>query len=124
MVRAAGGVVLRDGSVLVIHRRRHDDWSLPKGHVEAGETWQEAALREVWEETGLRCELGEYLGATNYVAPAEGAKEVRYWLMTADGEAVASHEVDAVCWATLDEARDLLSYESERSLLESLKPLR
>jgi len=122
MVRAAGGVVLRDGCVLLIHRRRHDDWSLPKGHVEAGETWEEAALREVWEETGLRCELGEYLGATHYVAPAEGDKEVRYWLMSSADEAVASNEVDAVRWVTPAEARGLMSYDTERELVETLEP--
>lgn len=121
MVRAAGGVVVRDGCVLLIHRKRHGDWSLPKGHLEAGEAWEEAALREVWEETGLRCELGEYVGATHYVAPAEGDKEVRYWLMSSDGEAAASNEVDAVRWATLEEARGLLTYDSERALLSSLR---
>ena len=122
MVRAAGGVVLRDGCVLLIHRRRHGDWSLPKGHVEPGETWEEAALREVWEETGLRCELGGYLGATHYVAPAEGQKEVRYWLMTSDGDAAASNEVDEVRWATLENALELMSYATERELLETLEP--
>jgi 8-oxo-dGTP diphosphatase len=121
MVRAAGGVVVRDGCVLLIHRKRHGDWSLPKGHLEAGESWEEAALREVWEETGLRCELGEYVGATHYVAPTEGDKEGRYWLMSSEGEAAASNEVDAVRWATLDEARGLLSYDSERALLSSLR---
>ena len=85
MIQAAGCVVVRDGRVLLIHRERYDDWSLPKGKLEAGETWEDAAAREVWEETGLRCELGEPLGSTHY-APGGHAKEVRWFRMTCDGE--------------------------------------
>jgi 8-oxo-dGTP diphosphatase len=62
VIRAAGGVVVRDGRVLLVHRDRYDDWSLPKGKLEPGETWEDAALREVWEETGVRCTLGPFLG--------------------------------------------------------------
>ena len=67
-VRAAGGVVARasgDGvEVVLVHRPRYDDWSLPKGKLEPGESWEDGALREVEEETGLRCELGEELDPT------------------------------------------------------------
>jgi 8-oxo-dGTP diphosphatase len=120
MIRSAGGVLVRDGRVLLVHRDRYDDWSLPKGKLEEGETWEEAALREVWEETGLRCELGAYLGATHYT-PGGVAKEVRWWLMAADGEAGPSNEVDAVRWASLDEAAELLSYEGDRAIVSSLR---
>ena len=58
-VEAAGGVVVRDGKVLLVHRPRYDDWTLPKGKLDPGESFEDAALREVEEETGLRCSLGE-----------------------------------------------------------------
>ncbi len=119
VVRAAGGVVLRDGCVLLVHRDRYDDWSLPKGKLEDGESWEEAALREVREETGLRCELGRYLGESHYEVTA-GPKEVRWWEMRSSGEPAPSHEVDAVRWASIEEARTLLSYERERALLDRL----
>jgi 8-oxo-dGTP pyrophosphatase MutT (NUDIX family) len=113
--RAAGGVVLRDGCVLVVHRPRYDDWSLPKGKLKLGESWQAAALREVEEETGLRCALGPLLGATRY-----GLKEVRYFRMTADGEPRALNEVDEVRWVPLGEIRSVLTYERDVELLGRL----
>ena len=119
MIRAAGGVVMRGGRVLLVHRARYDDWSLPKGKLEPGETWEDAALREVWEETGARCALGSFLGSSHYEVNGS-PKQVRWWAMTTDDEAGPSNEVDAVRWATLDEARDALSYEHERQLLETL----
>jgi 8-oxo-dGTP diphosphatase len=119
MIKAAGGVIVRDGRVLVVHRPGHDDWSFPKGKAEAAESWEDAALREVEEETGLRCEIGEYLGSALYDV-TEGPKEVRYYRMACTGEPMPDTEVDEVRWANPDEARALLTYEYDRALLDCL----
>ena len=115
VIRAAGGLVVRDGKVLLVHRPKYDDWSFPKGKLDDGETHEEAALREVEEETGLRCELGELVGSTRY-----GLKEVRYFSMTCAGEPRAQDEVDEVRWVPLDEAAALLTYERDADLLSRL----
>ena len=120
MIKAAGGIVFRDGAVLLVHRPRYDDWSFPKGKLEGGETWEEAALREVEEETGLVCELGGEVGRTHY--EVDGLpKEVRYFAMTADGDARAQNEVDEVRWLPAGEAASLLSHDYDRELLSSLR---
>jgi 8-oxo-dGTP pyrophosphatase MutT (NUDIX family) len=124
VVRAAGGVVCRRGDsgveVLVIHRPRYDDWTLPKGKVEAGERDEEAALREVREETGLTCSLGPELPSVSY-ADAEGRpKTVRYWrLDVVDGEASPGDAVDEVRWLALDDAVALLTHEHERDVVRA-----
>jgi 8-oxo-dGTP diphosphatase len=121
LVRAAGGVVVRDGRVLLIHRPQYGDWTLPKGKLEDGEEWEDAALREVEEETGLRCELGDEVGRTRYVDSRGRNKEVRYYRMTGGGEPTAQNEVDEVRWAPLDGAIEQLSYERDRELLRRLR---
>ncbi len=72
-VKAAGGVVVRreagEARVALCHRPRYDDWSFPKGKLDPGETWEQAALREVEEEIGLRCGLGDELPPTSYQVP-------------------------------------------------------
>jgi 8-oxo-dGTP diphosphatase len=110
---------VRGDRVLLVHRPAHGDWSLPKGKLETGETWEDAALREVEEETGLRCELGDELGRVHYDVP-QGAKEVRYYRMTSAGDPRAQNEVDEVRWATLAEADALLTHERDRALLEAM----
>jgi len=124
-VRAAGGVVTREGpdglEVLVVHRPRYDDWSFPKGKAERDETDEECALREVEEETGLRCVLGLELPSTSYIDGRGRAKRVRYWLMEIGGGALAyRHEVDRAQWLNLDEARRLLTYRRDGALLDGL----
>ena len=80
-VRAGGGLVVRDGEVLLVHRPKYDDWTFPKGKAEAGESDEDCALREVWEETGLHCALGSELAATEYADALGRPKIVRWWLM-------------------------------------------
>ena len=119
VVRAAGGIVVRDGSVLLVHRPRYDDWSFPKGKLEGDESWEDGAIREVEEETGLKCEVGPLVGSTRYFV-AQGPKEVRYYRMTSEGEAFAQNEVDEVRWAPFEEARALLTHDRDRKLLDKV----
>jgi 8-oxo-dGTP diphosphatase len=119
LIRAAGGLVVRGGRVLLVHRPKYDDWTFPKGKLERDESWEDAALREVEEETSLRCELGAYVGSTHYDY-RDKPKEVRYYLLTSADEPRAQNEVDDVRWATFEEAEKLLSYEHDRQLLFEL----
>jgi 8-oxo-dGTP diphosphatase len=121
VVRAAGGIVVRDGRVLLVHRPKYDDWTLPKGKAEAGESDQDCALREVQEETGLECELGRELGTTEYIDSRGRPKRVRWWLMRPlGGEFVPDREVDEIRWLDVEEARQQLSYDRDAELLERL----
>lgn len=123
-VRADGGVVARGGTrgpeVLVVHRPRYDDWSLPKGKVEDGESDEDCALREVEEETGLRCHLGTELPSTRYVDHRGRTKRVRYWAMTVlGGEFAPNDEVDAVRWVTPAEAREILTHPHDADVVDA-----
>ncbi|MGI8776590.1 MAG: NUDIX hydrolase [Acidimicrobiales bacterium] len=125
VVRAAGGVVWRRGSsgleILLVHRPKYDDWSLPKGKLDDGETSEAAALREVEEETGLRCRLGDELPPVTYADRHGRAKVVRYWAMEPVGGAFAPNdEVDEVRWIAPAGAGALLSYARDRRVTESL----
>jgi 8-oxo-dGTP diphosphatase len=142
VVRAAGGLVARTGAggevtVLVVHRPRYDDWSLPKGKAESGESDEETALREVEEETGYRCVLGSELPTVRYEDRKGRQKQVRFWLMTVisdDSGAgaepplvpndepafVPNDEVDERRWISPAVAATLLSYDADRRLVLSL----
>jgi 8-oxo-dGTP diphosphatase len=120
-VKASGGVVMRDERIALVHRPRYDDWSLPKGKLDRGESWEDAALREIEEEIGLRCRLGDELSPTSYRDHKGRAKVVRYWLMEPlDGEFTPNDEVDEMRWVTPAEADDLLTYDRDRELLREV----
>ena len=124
-VRAAGGVPVRlteQGlEVLVIHRPRYDDWTFPKGKREPGETDEQCALREVREETGLRCELGAELPSSSYIDGRGRPKVVRYWRLSVVAvDLAASDEADVARWVTPAEAVALLSYEPDQAVLRAV----
>jgi 8-oxo-dGTP diphosphatase len=122
-VEAAGGVVFDDeGRVAIVHRPRYDDWSLPKGKLDPGETFEEAALREVEEETGLRCALGDELEPVRYRDNKGRPKIVRYWLMHVadDPGFTPNDEVDELSWVTPGEAAELLTYPHDAELVREL----
>jgi 8-oxo-dGTP diphosphatase len=124
-VRAAGGVVRRrlDGHVLtaLVHRPRYDDWTFPKGKLLDGESFEEAALREVLEETGLECRIDDELPPLRYLDQDGRPKVVRYWSMdAADGDLRPTDEVDEARWVTIDEARRMLTYDRDREVLDAL----
>lgn len=129
-VRAAGGVVVRQGDgghpeLLLVHRPRYDDWTLPKGKAEPGESDEACALREVEEETGLTCELGEELAVSEYHDSSGRPKRVRYFAMQAHEGAVAApqNEVDAVAWLTRDRAIEVLSYARDVTVVTGIVAL-
>ena len=124
-VRAGGGVVLRRRSgvleVLLVHRSRYDDLTLPKGKASHAEDDSDAPRREVWEETGLRCAMGSELPSIAY-ADADGrSKRVRYWLMSPieDGPFRPGPEVDLAPWVPVEEARSTLTYDRDRPVLRA-----
>ncbi|SHG06323.1 NUDIX hydrolase [Streptoalloteichus hindustanus] len=152
-VRAAGAVLWRDAhggagdgrdgvEVALVHRPRYDDWSLPKGKLDEGETVPAAAVREVAEETGLRAVLGRGLGHVSYpVSTADGRelrKRVDYFAaraVGADGEAGVMpephdadevhdvDEVDEVRWLRPESAERLLTHASDRRVLGAFTAL-
>lgn len=124
LVKAAGGVVwrLHEGElqILLVHRERYDDWSLPKGKLDKHESHEDGALRETEEETGYRCILGHELRCTRYIDGKGRPKTVRYWEMTvAEGEFRANHETDQILWLGLQEAREKMSYGHDAEVVDS-----
>jgi 8-oxo-(d)GTP phosphatase len=128
-VLAAGGVAMRllEGrtQLLLIHRPRHDDWTLPKGHIEPGEHPLVAAVREVNEETGLAVRLGPPLPALAYPLPDDRTKLVRFWAaIPLEGHpdtpaAIDVNEVDRVEWVDAAQTYDILTYEDDRQVVDA-----
>jgi 8-oxo-dGTP pyrophosphatase MutT (NUDIX family) len=130
-ILAAGGIVIDNETgtprVLLVHRPSYDDWSFPKGKLDLGETIEEAALREVREETGLECRIIRKLATMRYAYRTRNKgrlrpKAVHYFLMErVSGDIqVPGDEVDRAEWFDFDEASRKLSYEQDRKLLASL----
>jgi len=123
VIRAAGGIVCRrsrDGEteIAVIHRPGYDDWTLPKGKVEPDESAEDCALREVREETGLRCELGRPVGCTAYVDRRGRDKVACYWVMEVRGGRFRPGiEVDKMLWLPVGDAIKRLTYSRDQTLL-------
>jgi 8-oxo-dGTP pyrophosphatase MutT (NUDIX family) len=124
--KAAGGVIVRQTAagktqVLLVHRPHRQDWTFPKGKVEPGETDEACALREVEEETGHRCALGDELLTISYVDHKNRLKLAHYWAMRAiGGEAAPHNEIDAVQWLSVADAARTLTYQRDLALLEAL----
>ena len=119
-VRAAGGVVVdAEGRVAIVHRPKYDDWTLPKGKLLEGEEPLDGALREVEEETGLRCKPIESLGRLGYVDQQGRSKVVDYWLMEPlDGVFSSGDEVDETRWLPPSAAADLLTFGRDAAIME------
>ncbi|WP_128927338.1 NUDIX hydrolase [Bradyrhizobium guangxiense] len=126
-VMAAGGIVLRRGSeplIAVVRQRKRNEWVLPKGKLDDGETPKEAAHREVLEETGHDVAVHEFLGTLVYQSGGR-SKVVHFWRMEADGGPVRKlmNDIKAVDWLTLDDALSRLSREYERAFLNQVGPI-
>ncbi|MDY7105728.1 MAG: NUDIX hydrolase [Actinomycetota bacterium] len=116
-----GGGAGRGVEVLTIHRPKRADWSLPKGKREPGESDEECAVREVEEETGLRCALGPELLATRYIDMRGRRKLVRYWAMTVEGgELTPNEEADRFRWVPVEDAYRRLTYPHDVEVVHSL----
>ena len=124
LIRAAGGVVTRfvpGGRVEVacIYREARGDWTFPKGKLDASETFEQGALREVLEETGMKCRVVRFIGTTNYTHRKGKPKIVAYYLMHVDeGEFAPNEEVDVLVWLPLEQVRAHLTWDRDQELFD------
>ena len=125
VIQAAGGVLWKNEggqkTLAVVHRHKHNDWSLPKGKVDKGESWKKTALREVLEETGYEAKIKKYAGSISYLLEGK-PKVVLYWHMKIKSEKKEkmNGEVDEVRWVTIEEAEKLLDYREELNIIKSM----
>ena len=124
LIRAAGGIVIRPVSsgryeVACIFREARGDWTFPKGKLDKGETFEQAALREVLEETSMHCEVIRFAGTTNYTHRKGKPKIVAYYLMrVGGGEFIPNDEVDELVWLPLEQVRDHLTWDRDQELFD------
>lgn len=126
VVKAAGGLVFRETSkgklrILVAHRPKYDDWGLPKGKADEGETPEETAVREVLEETGYRCRIVAPIGTTRYRINS-GVKEVQWFAMRPLPDSPGfekNDEIDEIKWVSRKKARKILDYENDINLVKA-----
>ena len=124
MIRAAGALLWRENSELkieiaLIHRPRYDDWSLPKGKIEEGESSLRCAFREVIEETGITPQFGRELGSVEYKEPA-GLKRVKYWAAKAlTDEFLPNEEVDEIAWLNPEDTLARATHESDKTIIKN-----
>jgi 8-oxo-dGTP diphosphatase len=126
-VMAAGGIVLRRGApplIAVVRQRKRNEWVLPKGKLDDGETPREAAHREVLEETGHDVTIHEFLGTLVYQSGGR-SKVVHFWRMEAGDGPVRKlmNDIKAIDWLTLEDALGRLSREDERVFLTQVGPI-
>jgi 8-oxo-dGTP diphosphatase len=124
VIQAAGGIIWKNEGdkkkLAVVHRHKHNDWSLPKGKVDRGESWKKAAIREVLEETGCVGKIKKYAGSISYLLDGT-PKVVLFWHMKVKSTKPEkmNGEVDEVRWLTVDEAAELLDHKDEIKLIKS-----
>src|ERR1700729_4593676 len=124
LIKAAGGVAWRPGpdgepEILLVHRKKYDDWSLPKGKTEPGEQLPVTAVREVLEEGGARLALRRRLASVRYNVGGR-PKRVHYWaasVLSLDDRAVPNDEVDQIAWVDPDRASERISYNRDNAVI-------
>ena len=129
LILAAGGIVMRSVSggcveVALIYRESRGDWTFPKGKLDPGETFEQGALREVFEEISHKCRILQFVGLTNYTHRKGRPKIVAYYLMSVDeGEFAPNAEVDQLAWVPLEQVRAHLTWDRDQELFDLVMAL-
>jgi 8-oxo-dGTP pyrophosphatase MutT (NUDIX family) len=120
LILAAGGILQSEGRILLVHRARHNDWTVPKGKLDPGESPLQAALREVREETGYTAKAGALAGSIAYMVE-DTPKVVLYWRMTPQGRPIPVRdpkEISDIRWVPVGEVLGMLTYAGEREFVD------